>query len=249
MCEDVSVLNRFDTGSDHRLIRATITINTRLERKKLTNRNNHQAMVELKQKERKFQEAIRRKVEPVEAMWETELNELSARITGSLIVATKKLCTGRKRIKRISPQTEDLIEQRKHTNRDSQVYAELNKEIKKHIRKDIRAHNNQIIQETIEDNMNMKVMRSKMSREKMRISKMRNERGDIVTGKQDIVEVVQSFYSHLYRSSVPRSVHVEEHRNTKIMNVGSEEMPEIDTDEMKVALRHMRNKRLRERIE
>lgn len=36
MCTDVSVLNRFSTGSDHRLVRAKVCIDTRLERKKHT---------------------------------------------------------------------------------------------------------------------------------------------------------------------------------------------------------------------
>ena len=35
ICSDVTVLHRFDTGSDHRLVRAKITINNRLERNKL----------------------------------------------------------------------------------------------------------------------------------------------------------------------------------------------------------------------
>ncbi|XP_070162480.1 craniofacial development protein 2-like [Polyergus mexicanus] len=51
ICVDVSILNRFDTDSDHRLVRTKIQVDTRLERKRLMEKKIRPTMAELKGKE------------------------------------------------------------------------------------------------------------------------------------------------------------------------------------------------------
>lgn len=50
ICMDVSVLNRFDTGSDHRLVRAKLQIDTRVERRRLIVEDVRPTRYELKRK-------------------------------------------------------------------------------------------------------------------------------------------------------------------------------------------------------
>ena len=52
---DVSVINSFNTGSDHRMIRGSMTINTRLERARLIKRPNKANAVALSAKAAEFQ--------------------------------------------------------------------------------------------------------------------------------------------------------------------------------------------------
>ena len=51
----VSVINMFNTGSDHRMVRSRLTINTKLERARLTRRQKSQSEVVLSAKATEFQ--------------------------------------------------------------------------------------------------------------------------------------------------------------------------------------------------
>ncbi|XP_033113686.1 craniofacial development protein 2-like [Anneissia japonica] len=51
--KDISVLAQFDTGSDHRLVRATIKINMRLERARLVRKKTPQLNLQNRQKNTK----------------------------------------------------------------------------------------------------------------------------------------------------------------------------------------------------
>ena len=60
-------------------------------------------------------------------------------------------------------------------DRDAPEYRQLDRTVKKAIRRDLRAHNTRMIHEAIEDNMNMRVLRSKTTNGKLLIHKMKNE--------------------------------------------------------------------------
>lgn len=70
----------------------------------------------------------------------------------------------------------------------------------------MRNHNTQLVYRAIEENTNMQVLRAKMAKGRTQICKMRNEQGEIVTGKTDIVAAIQKFYCKLY------SVSIQQHR-------------------------------------
>jgi len=96
-----------------------------------------------------------------------ELNELSGKITSSVREAVKKVCSlGGEPNTKLSPKTMKLIKERRTTNRDSPRYKELDKSVKRGIRKDLRAYNTQTIKEVIEDNMNMKALRARRTKGK-----------------------------------------------------------------------------------
>jgi hypothetical protein len=59
MVKDVTVLNNFNTGSDHRLVQSKLGINTKWERKKLTDRKITKINVQkLKQESNKYVTAL-----------------------------------------------------------------------------------------------------------------------------------------------------------------------------------------------
>ncbi|XP_070159981.1 craniofacial development protein 2-like [Polyergus mexicanus] len=154
ICVDVSVLNRFDTGSDHRLVRAKIQVDTRLERKRLMEKKIRPTMAELKGKEEEYNTYIERKLCPVEDLKGLPLKKLTSKITSSIRTAVKQVCSLRpRRNPKISPDTERLIEERSNTDRDSPRYRDFNKAVQKAIRRDHRAYNTQQINEAIADNM------------------------------------------------------------------------------------------------
>lgn len=104
----------------------------------------------------------------------------------------------------------------------------------------MRNHNTQLVRKTIQENANLRVLRSRMARDRTQICKMKNELGEIVTGKADIVATIQGFYRGLYSVSVPRPDDMGNEERQNIMNVGSEEIPEIDRS-CEEALMKMKN--------
>ncbi|XP_070152510.1 craniofacial development protein 2-like [Polyergus mexicanus] len=129
ICMDVSVLNRFDTGSDHRLVRAKLQIDTRMERRRLIAKKIRPTLYEMKEKKDEFNTQMDKKLRPTEELWDLELNEVATKITNSIQTAVKKVCSMQKSRNRgkIGPDTENLIKERRKTDRDSQKYKNLNK--------------------------------------------------------------------------------------------------------------------------
>lgn len=241
ICTNVSVLNRFDTNSDHRLVRASLSFNLKIERNKLIRAERFPTVEELKQRATEYQEELGKKLEPTETLDKMDINELNRKITTDICIATKKICAKSKTEKnsKIQPDTLQLMEQRKRTPRDTPDYQELNKRIHKEIRKDIRTYNTRMIENAIEDNANMRVLRSKLSSGKHKITKMKNPQGNMVSDNRSIAEHIKEFYSCLYTSirPDPRAT------NTIICNVGSENVPEISRQEIQVALTQMKNRK------
>lgn len=66
--------------------------------------------------------------------------------------------------------------------------------MKKVIRKNIRSYNTYRIKEVIENNCNMRVLRSDLLRGKVVIHKMKTGRGKVTEKKDEITEIIQNFY-------------------------------------------------------
>lgn len=241
ICKDISVLNKFSTGSDHRLVRARILINTKIERKKLVNKMKFPTAEFLTLNKNEYENEIKKKMKPPESLQEMNIDDIATSITDDIQAVTKKICSKIRNEKetRLSAETKQLIKERRETCRDSPNYNTINKKVKKKIRTDIRAYKTQQIIETIEANKNMRVLKSKLSNGKQDIVKLKDLHGNILTNKTDIVAEVQRFYASLYTSSIPNPT-----RTSKtITNVGSEELPEITTVEITHALKQMKNRK------
>lgn len=241
ICTDVSVLNRFDTNSDHRLVRASLSFNLKTERNKLIRMDKFPTVEELKQRKTEYQNELKKKLEPTVTLREMDINELNRKITTGIHTATKKICmrSKNKKTSKLQPETLHLMEQRKRTSRDSAHYRELNKRIHKEVRKDIRNYNTKMIKNAIEDNANMRVLRSKLSPGKHKITKMKDQQGNIISDNRKISEHIKDFYTHLYISSRPDPSIT----NTTVCNVGSEDVPEIAKQEIQAALKQMKNRK------
>lgn len=96
ICMDVSVLNRFDTDSDHKFVRAKIWIDTRRRRKRCMEKKIRPTMGELRGREEEYSTQIEKKLRTIEELQELELNELSNKITSSIRTAVKKVCSLRR---------------------------------------------------------------------------------------------------------------------------------------------------------
>lgn len=193
---DVTVLNRFDLGSDHRLVRAKVIINKKLERKKLIQQQKYPTLQQLKQNKERYQNELNRKITTAERLNEMSIDDIEQKITNDIKTVTKKICAISKITRtKIKQDTRDLMEKRRNMSKTSTEYVELNKSIRKKIRKDIRTHNTEKIKATIENDKNMKVLKSMNSIGRTKIHKLKNKDGEIIQEKNQIVKVVENFYT------------------------------------------------------
>lgn len=237
ICKDVTVLNKMSTGSDHRMVRADFYFDLQKERNKLTRKQRYPTIQQLTLKKDKYHRELQRRLQPADGL---NIEQLSQNIETSIQISVKKICTTTAKKtstnNKLSSSTLDLIKTRRNMVRGTVLYKETNKNIKKAIRKDIRTHNTKTIQETIEQNCNMKVLRSRLSNGKSNIIKLRTANGTILSNKKAILEEVENFYAKLY-STTKR----DHGARTHVTNEGSEEIPHITTEEMEKALRQLKN--------
>lgn len=157
--KDLSALNRFDTGSDHRLIRAKIEINTKKERNKLIKIQPFPTSETIQENLQKFQAGLNKKLSNKEALDSLNVNDLENKISTDIRTTTKKICTTVKKINsKIKKETRELMAKRRNLERGTLEYNEINKSIKKKTREDLRQYNTKMITTTIEKNKNMKIL-------------------------------------------------------------------------------------------
>ena len=93
---DVSVINSFNTGSDHRMIRGSMTINTRQERARLIKRPSKANAVALSAKVAEFQLLLPNKFEALNAAPSDDIDTYFDSITSSITKAALKAKTKHK---------------------------------------------------------------------------------------------------------------------------------------------------------
>ena len=154
MVTDVTVINRVNIGSDHRMVMGSITLNTRAERRKLLNKNTR-TRVDTKMigtKNNTFQLELKNRFTSLEEHdYMDSLNKnMTEMIQQSAMSIAKQ--TNKQKKPKISSHTRALMKKRRemrvnNTPRDHLEYMEICKTIKK---KEIRKHNLDEIRETIE---------------------------------------------------------------------------------------------------
>lgn len=87
----------------------------------------------------------------------------------------------------------------KHQNNATQL-REINKEISKAIRRDVRLHKTEEISRVIEENRGMKVLRKKLSEGKKQLSKIIDNKNGQTTTRR--------FYAELYKKTTTTQIGV-----------------------------------------
>lgn len=243
--QDVTVLNKFSTGSDHRMLRSKIRFNLQKERYKLTKQKKKYKWFPPEDPEQ-FTNTINKSIS-ISLSCQLDTEAMNDKIIKAIKLAEKKNCTKpTNKHEKIGPNCRKLMEQRRkmksNPNATLDEVRSLNIRINKEIRKDVRKFKHEIICKTIEDNCNMKVLRSRLSSGKNEIIKLMNCSGDITNNRSEILEIARKFYENLYKSHSPNTNLIDIcSDDKKVLNQGSEEIPDITPDEVKNALFKMKN--------
>lgn len=238
---DVTVLNRISIGSDHRLVRALIELKPNKERLKLIKKTS----TKWKPIEDvvSYQQEVNVGLGHIENERDINVTTLNNNIINA-VKAAKTKCQKRNTSKtdKLSTTTRALMKTRrelpdKHSTNNDQL-RQLNREISKAIRRDIRYYNTNEINKVIEDNRGMKSLRKTLSEGRKNINKLEDKNGHISTNKSEILDITKSFYAELYRDPIEQTTNT---NIPKIQNQGSEELPEITMAELSDALCEMKN--------
>lgn len=231
---DVDVLNRFSTGSDHRIVRARLKINIRKERTNMILNKNYNKWNTPKNIN-EYEEQLNNSLKINDHM---TVDKIYENITASVNAAIGNNCQSQNKEQKLNQRTKTLMKQRREmTDKTTAEYRNINKEITKEMRKHKREKNAENIENIIEENRSLKVLRKKNVMWKKDIHKIKNKNGDIMTNKRDIITTIETFYKQLY--STPNK---ELNTNIpKVLNQGSEDIPEIDEAEIMAALKSMKN--------
>lgn len=242
--QDLSVLNNFTTGSDHRMIRAKVALNIKKERIKLMSKTKSNRWVPPENLE-SYQNKIAEVLDKIKHSEDEDIDieELNASIGNSIKSAEKEHCSRRKtKDEKISQDTKELMRARHELkNKYEENYAqlrELNKQISKAVRRDVRRFNSDNINKTIQENKGLKVLKKKLSQGKKDIYKLRDKQGIVRTNREEILKIVESFYAELYKKQAEGT---SGDKITRVLNQGSEDIPEITVSEITRALSDMKN--------
>ena len=237
MVTDVTVINRINIGSDHRMVMGSITLNTRAERRKLLNKNTRTRVDTqmIGTKKNTFQLELKNRFTALEE--HDDMDSLNKNMTEIIQQSAMSIAKQTKRQKKpkISSPTKALMKKRRemienNTPRDHIEYVEICKTIKKKAREDIRKHNLGEIRETIEASKSLKKVRRTQNLGKNRMITLLDKHGKEIQEQDKIMERIEEFYSELYDSD----------QAVTIQTV-PKEVPPIMAWEVEAALRKMKN--------
>ena len=166
MVTDVTVINRINIGSDHRMVMGSITLNTRAERRKLLNKNTRTRVDTqmIGTKKNTFQLELKNRFTALEE--HDDMDSLNKNMTETIQQSAMSIAkqTKKQKKKKMSSPTRALMKKLRemienNTPRDHIEYVEICKTIKKKAREDTRKHNLDEIRETIEESKSLKKIR------------------------------------------------------------------------------------------
>ncbi|KAI8439905.1 hypothetical protein MSG28_001366 [Choristoneura fumiferana] len=194
--EDVGVINMVGAGSDHRIVRARLALNLKLELRRLVESNRpseDRKYIEVQREyyQRKLSEKL-----TAEDAWDIDAinDQLVCSINETLdeIRPKSKLAQEPK-----SKELAALLEERqKILATSSQTgISVVNKKIRHLLRKHLRQKKHKLILETIEKHRGPKVFRKQLKRGGQQIHKLTTEEGSITTDRTKILELVEDYYA------------------------------------------------------
>ena len=231
------VLNNFNTGSDHRIVRCRININPRMERKKLVSCKKEEINIgKLSDNKKEFQLEIRNRFSTLkEEELETKVMEVVKKAAEEVASMPRK-----PKDKKFSDRTRQMMKRRKElknsdTPRDNIEYVELCKAIRVAIKEDVRNFNEKIVQEAIENNKSIKRARGRLAIGKKQILALQKGDGTTTYNRPVILRTVTEYFGNLYK----KMGNAEEENQEEIES--SENLISILPEEVMVAIKHMKN--------
>nr|ADI61818.1 endonuclease-reverse transcriptase [Bombyx mori] len=237
---DVSVVNRFNTGSDHRLVRATLTIDARLERHRMIQSTLRPNQLQISAGSEAFHKTLENRFVNLETTNDVDENLKNLvtvmREEGAKFFSGKR--TGKK--SELSDETLRLMAiRRQDTSGSPSERSALSKQITKLVRRDLRRSTTRRIERAIEQNRGSKVFSQQLKRS--RLSKLKTSDGNVIMSQTGILAEIEKYYGQLYESCTTRSVQNCHDCRAPLTRHFTDELPDVSVDEIRLALRQLKN--------
>ncbi|KAG1696479.1 Proprotein convertase subtilisin/kexin type 7 [Nymphon striatum] len=201
---NVEVLNRV-TGSDHRMVRATICINVKSDRTKLI-MTRHIPVVATQDQIDQYRLELTNSLQ-VFAVVDEDIDQANSQLIKTMKDAAKKANpTCNQSLNKFSATTLSLMNRRNdliiRNSEDLLEKRDLNKTIHKRQRTETRAYNQRIVETTIKEGKGYKTAKKRLAIGNRQIASLKNADGEIVTDREEILRIGERFYQTLYTSSL-----------------------------------------------
>ena len=242
---DVSVINSVHTDSDHRMIRGSMTINTRQERTRLIKRPSRANAVALSAKVAEFQLLLTNKFEALNSAPSDDIDTYCGSITSSITEAALKTADKDKsqRHDKLSLVTKQLREKRRQMKRNGTdvqhiEYTDICKDIRSRMSEDINNYNEEQLIKSLEDNKGIKTIKMKQCLGRSNIISLKEEKGTHIHDRDWMIKRCEEFYTNLYSTKLPQG-----QPSVQIHNTRSIPPPPILPTEVSAAIKRLkRNK-------
>lgn len=245
--KDVSTLNRVNIGSDHRVVRCKLHINTAKERLKrfktapkpdpktlVINRSNFQTNLKarldtLHQADDKIQEDL--------DAWYSKITEIAKEEAISAAPKEKQAASTP-----VSQEIKLLLEKRRTMKSDANLrnkieYTELCKTIRKMMRESTRRKNMEMLERTLKSNGSVNRTRKKLNIGRNGIICMKDKSGKELNDVSSVLNRIKVFYEELYNSSKPVVI------NVLPPEVIEDHLPPVTSEEVHAATKKMKREK------
>ena len=236
---DVSIINSLNTGSDHRLVRGSLTINTKLERARLIQRCKKPNTAVLSANTTKYQTLLTNRFEALATS--TDLNSECENVTSAITETAMEIAGQNKPQKpdKLSAETKQLREKRRQMKRggtDVQniKYVETCKAIRRRMAEEIRSYNEERQLQALKNNKGLKSIKRKQLLGRNKIVSLKEEDGTLIRGFNRMIQRCGEFYTKLYSTRQVRQSSV------PALSATYEPPPPILPSEVRVAIKRLK---------
>uniref|UniRef100_A0A914VNL8 Reverse transcriptase domain-containing protein n=1 Tax=Plectus sambesii TaxID=2011161 RepID=A0A914VNL8_9BILA len=198
--QDVGVVGKaFTTGSDHRLVRAKIAIDAKVEKRALAIANKGQQKTILASGT--FQKLVEEEDWSIKDDISDDYNSLVDRLRAMRQMA--ELPRANHHTKRISDATKTLLEKRRQMKQDSKDHVEYNlicKLIRSQLKADLEEYRRKRLLSTAEQKRSLKKCRRAMAQQRSLMVALKKENGLITRTRRGIEKECKEFYTNLFAS-------------------------------------------------
>ena len=206
---DVSVINSLNTGSDHRMVRGSLTINTKLERARLIQRCMKPNTAVLSANTTKYQTLLTNRFEALATS--TDLNSECENVTYAITETAMEIAGQNKPQKpdKLSAETNQLREKRRQMKRggtDVQniEYVETCKAIRRRMAEEIRSYNEERKLQALKNNNGLKSIKRKQLLGRNNIISLKEEDGTLIRDFNRMIQRCKEFYTKIYSTRQAR---------------------------------------------
>ncbi|KAJ8710185.1 hypothetical protein PYW07_009551 [Mythimna separata] len=124
---------------------------------------------------------------------------------------------------------------------DSCRYRQLNRQISKSLKRDLRHFNSERVRDAIERNKGSKVFAKDLSIGQSQLTKLMTDDGRVLSAKSELLGEIEAFYGQLYTSIFKPTANLANDPRARLTRHYTEDIPDVSLYEIGMALKQLKN--------